>query len=894
MDDIAGLNWSSTPVNGQKPATSTSTSNYSAFTTLKPTPPASGRASPLKAPSSQPSPKPSTPANDSFANLVSFGSTSNKNLSLLEQQRRQTEAKLQQQKAQSQKLTAQYAGGDDQFWNNLGSGSGSPAIGNTKDQASSTRRNALDDHDDEEDLFAAFNKPAPIKNGSVPTLVQRDATNIDEDDPFGLAEAGPRRADTAATATTVDDDDDVLGLLGKPVSARQRHESPPPAARNDPTDLHPQDKAIAELIDMGFPPDKSRAALEATESGLDVQAAVGILLNQAHAEARQKTQSRNTQRQGVDEWAEDQHSRAKARWDDSHTAQNRSKGAGPAQDKDIEKMAAEFGANFLKTANSLWKQGTKQIQKAVQEFNSDTESVGTQPKWMREPAERPVRKEHQPRPQEVESMPSRRRRSPEARAQPDLTHEAMMLEGSRPTPPLKPSASSPRSDRRFDSGADSSRDHSPAVPSRLRESLPQTQPAFLRQQSQSPVAGLKASLNRAAAEEQAAQAYVSSARRRKPQSQPIASSPQASAPQPDLLEGSFKDSAPKASRPTTPSMAQRPQHPRPQSQPPKPASTPPIQVRPPPPTRQIPSVSTIALKASNSAREKGNDHFKRGDYASAHQSYATSLSHLPDSHPLTIVLLTNRALTALKTGEPKSAIVDADKAIGIIGPSKGENETLATGDDMFKPMREYYGKALMRKAEALEQMEKWADAALVWREAVEGGHGGATSIQGRMRAEKAANPQASRPKPAAAQVRKPASVPPASRRNEAASAKPAEAVSRLRAANALSEQQDDEKFRLSDVIDARINSWKGGKQDNLRALLGSLDQVLWEGSGWKKISMADLVLPGKVKVQYMKGIARVHPDKIPTDATTEQRMIAGAVFSTLNEAWDKFKKENNL
>jgi hypothetical protein len=34
--------------------------------------------------------------------------------------------------------------------------------------------------------------------------------------------------------------------------------------------------------------------------------------------------------------------------------------------------------------------------------------------------------------------------------------------------------------------------------------------------------------------------------------------------------------------------------------------------------------------------------------------------------------------------------------------------------------------------------------------------------------------------------------------------------------------------------------------------------------------------------------------QIPTDATTEQRMIAGAVFSTLNEAWDKFKTENNL
>ena len=34
--------------------------------------------------------------------------------------------------------------------------------------------------------------------------------------------------------------------------------------------------------------------------------------------------------------------------------------------------------------------------------------------------------------------------------------------------------------------------------------------------------------------------------------------------------------------------------------------------------------------------------------------------------------------------------------------------------------------------------------------------------------------------------------------------------------------------------------------------------------------------------------------QIPQDATTEQRMISAAVFSTLNEAWDKFKKDNNL
>lgn len=34
--------------------------------------------------------------------------------------------------------------------------------------------------------------------------------------------------------------------------------------------------------------------------------------------------------------------------------------------------------------------------------------------------------------------------------------------------------------------------------------------------------------------------------------------------------------------------------------------------------------------------------------------------------------------------------------------------------------------------------------------------------------------------------------------------------------------------------------------------------------------------------------------QISQDATTEQRMISSSVFSTLNEAWDKFKADNNL
>lgn len=35
-------------------------------------------------------------------------------------------------------------------------------------------------------------------------------------------------------------------------------------------------------------------------------------------------------------------------------------------------------------------------------------------------------------------------------------------------------------------------------------------------------------------------------------------------------------------------------------------------------------------------------------------------------------------------------------------------------------------------------------------------------------------------------------------------------------------------------------------------------------------------------------------EQLSQSATTEQKMISGSVFSTLNEAWDKFKKDNGL
>ena len=881
---MSSLNWSQPDPSRGRPSPTDSTT----IPALRPTPPTSGRSTPLTS-SQHPTPKSVNLANDSFSNLVSFsGSASQKNLSLLEQQKLLAEQRSQKQENSGASRSDKIWTGDDQFWNNLGSGRSTPAVPGTAEHTTRTTHRSTG-HDriestEDDDPFAAFNaspqhvrninaeRPAvpptasskPSATGSISNAAGHTLPK-DDDDPFGLNEFTSKQDRQKIQArATINDDDDVLGLLGRPAENLPQSQVKDDHATATEANAHPQDKAVAELVDMGFPTEKARRALEHTESGVDVQAAVGWLLSQAHAEAKDRSRPRNADvpieshprgivgstglgrsRNGArsrDEFQEDMRPQRSQKQGESS----------PQRDKDPAQLASEIGSNFLKTANSFWKQSTKKVQLAYQEFSSDSDS--TQPKWMRGPPERNAPRS---RPSQDVNGPERAPVAPQrpAVSPPSVTDEALMLESNGPPPRQHLRR---REETRTGTSVDSSRDHSPVVPSRLRESTQLSVPSS-RPPPMSANSGSRTKLTQHSVEEQASQAYVSSARRRRTPGLPTASVTSQS--EGDLLDAVSKRS--NSFKPTN--LPSRPVT--------KPAA--PIVVRPSAPTRPVPPISDIALKASHTHRDAGNAHFKRGDYSAAHQSYTTSLSHLPPIHPITIVLLTNRALTALKTGEPKAAIADADKAISIIGPSNGESETLdmRTGDTP-KPMREYYGKALMRKAEALEQMEKWREASLIWREAVEAGHGGAPAIQARARCEKAASPDAvshsasAPPKPSARPT--PRTTPRRSARAPSANssstpppaAAAAAAVSRLRATHNAQAAEDDAKFRLSDSVSGRIQAWRAGKADNLRALLASLDTVLWAEAGWKKVSMADLVLPGRVKVVYMRGIGKCHPDKV--------------------------------
>ncbi|KAL9384585.1 hypothetical protein Peur_021595 [Populus x canadensis] len=122
-----------------------------------------------------------------------------------------------------------------------------------------------------------------------------------------------------------------------------------------------------------------------------------------------------------------------------------------------------------------------------------------------------------------------------------------------------------------------------------------------------------------------------------------------------------------------------------------------------------------------------------------------------------------------------------------------------------------------------------------------------------------------------------------------------------RAAKALAEknqrdlqaQRDQaERHRIAETLDVEIKRWAAGKEGNLRALLSTLQYVLWPECGWQPVSLTDLITGAAVKKVYRKATLCIHPDKVQQKgANLQQKYIAEKVFDLLKEAWNKLNSE---
>ncbi|KAI3464929.1 hypothetical protein Pfo_021592 [Paulownia fortunei] len=108
----------------------------------------------------------------------------------------------------------------------------------------------------------------------------------------------------------------------------------------------------------------------------------------------------------------------------------------------------------------------------------------------------------------------------------------------------------------------------------------------------------------------------------------------------------------------------------------------------------------------------------------------------------------------------------------------------------------------------------------------------------------------------------------------------------------LAQKEQAERNRLAESLDADIKRWATGKEGNLRALLSTLQYILWPDSGWQPISLTEIITTAAVKKAYRKATLYVHPDKLQQrGASIQQKYICEKVFDLLKAAWNRFNSD---
>ncbi|CCK69648.1 auxilin-like protein SWA2 KNAG_0C05500 [Huiozyma naganishii CBS 8797] len=303
-------------------------------------------------------------------------------------------------------------------------------------------------------------------------------------------------------------------------------------------------------------------------------------------------------------------------------------------------------------------------------------------------------------------------------------------------------------------------------------------------------------------------------------------------------------------------------------------------------------ISTMELSGYNEFRAKGTELFKKGDYSAAVLEYEKSLNTLPEKHPLRIIAMSNMMLPYLKIGEYTKCLKLAPLALELIPEDRSTWRSVIQQSEPKRTYRDIWSKLVMRLAEAQEHAENYTGAFDNYQLLVANGITNEKVMDGKRRCQKVLNPP-SKVERKGTPTPTPQVVTPARTPDPATSKTVYENAERVKRANAKSEQEEAAKMEFYDVVETKVNNWKGDKEGDIRYLLSHLTEIVtWVE--WNSVSQADLVMPKRVKITYLKAIAKIHPDKIPADLPLEYRMIADTVFSVLNNAWEKFKLDNNI
>jgi hypothetical protein len=120
------------------------------------------------------------------------------------------------------------------------------------------------------------------------------------------------------------------------------------------------------------------------------------------------------------------------------------------------------------------------------------------------------------------------------------------------------------------------------------------------------------------------------------------------------------------------------------------------------------------------------------------------------------------------------------------------------------------------------------------------------------------------------------------------------ALHEVREREAKKKADDAEEDQARQRLTPKIKAWseEHGKKKQLRALLASLQVILWPAAAakWKTVTIGDLLDDKKVKLCFHKASRLVHPDKTH-ELGPEERFLAKRIFDALSQA--KSELEND-
>lgn len=285
-----------------------------------------------------------------------------------------------------------------------------------------------------------------------------------------------------------------------------------------------------------------------------------------------------------------------------------------------------------------------------------------------------------------------------------------------------------------------------------------------------------------------------------------------------------------------------------------------------------PTPYTDPIMYANNERKQGNFAFNKGQIPESEKLYTHAINALPAGHGDLVLLLNNRAAAYLKQNKFQECLKDSSLSIDIAKRNLNMPVTPIM-QEAGTNMKAQFLKALHRKACAFEGLRMYKDAIQVYEEYIQlDGSRNPQVIQGLQRCQQASGDGTTWKPANGSETAFPnidISIFMKGSKSQLSQAEIDEinnskAVKEMRDREKKKEAEEAERLMKEDQVNARISAWKAGKERNLRALLSSLESILWSGVQWKPVASSDIIDAKKCKVTYMKAIAKVHPDKVIT------------------------------